>query len=77
MPGFSKSLSETQMWQIALLLANADKLPASAKAALVAPIGASTAIANHAAGIARAAPAGVSEFRTAAKISAAEGRRLR
>jgi thiosulfate dehydrogenase len=38
MPGFSKSLSETQMWQIALLLANADKLPASAKAALVAPI---------------------------------------
>ena len=27
MPGFSKSLSETQMWQLALLLANADKLP--------------------------------------------------
>jgi len=43
MPGFSKSLSETQMWQIALLLANADKLPDTAKAALVAPIGASTA----------------------------------
>lgn len=42
MPGFSKSLSETQMWQVALLLANADKLPPSAKAALVAPIGAST-----------------------------------
>ncbi len=41
MPGFSKSLSETQMWQVALLLANADKLPSSAKAALVAPIGAS------------------------------------
>jgi len=41
MPGFSKSLSETQMWQIALLLANADKLPASAKTALVTPIGAS------------------------------------
>ena len=41
MPGFSKSLSETQMWQLALLLANADKLPASAKAALVAPIAAS------------------------------------
>jgi thiosulfate dehydrogenase len=38
MPGFSKSLSETQMWQIALLVANADKLPPSAKAALVAPI---------------------------------------
>ena len=41
MPGFSKSLSETQIWQLALLLANADKLPDSAKAALVAPIGAS------------------------------------
>jgi len=37
MPGFSKSLSEAQMWQLALLLANADKLPASVKAALVAP----------------------------------------
>ena len=37
MPGFSKSLSETQMWQIAILLANADKLPDSVKAALVAP----------------------------------------
>ena len=39
MPGFSKSLNETQMWQIALLVANADKLPPSAKAVLVAPIG--------------------------------------
>jgi|SRR5208282_1002178 thiosulfate dehydrogenase len=37
MPGFSKTLSETQMWQVAILLANADKLPSSAKAALVAP----------------------------------------
>lgn len=37
MPGFGKSLSQTQMWQIAILLANADKLPASVKAALVAP----------------------------------------
>ncbi|HMD17742.1 MAG TPA: cytochrome c [Terriglobales bacterium] len=41
MPGFSKSLTENQMWQIAILLANADKLPASAKAALVAPIASS------------------------------------
>jgi len=39
MPGFSKTLSETQMWQIALLVANADKLPPSAKAVLVTPIG--------------------------------------
>lgn len=37
MPGFSKTLSETQMWQMALLVANADKLPPSAKAILVAP----------------------------------------
>jgi|HubBroStandDraft_5_1064220.scaffolds.fasta_scaffold26352_2 thiosulfate dehydrogenase len=36
MPGFSKKLNETQMWQVALLLANADKLPSSAKEALVA-----------------------------------------
>ncbi len=36
MPGFSKSLNETQMWQMSLLLANADKLPPSVKAALVA-----------------------------------------
>jgi mono/diheme cytochrome c family protein len=40
MPGFSKLLSETQMWQMAILLANADNLPPSAKAALVAPIAA-------------------------------------
>ncbi len=37
MPGFGKALSETQMWQIALLVANADKLPSSAKQVLVAP----------------------------------------
>jgi thiosulfate dehydrogenase len=35
MPGFSQSLSSTQMWQVSLLLANADKLPDSAKTALV------------------------------------------
>jgi thiosulfate dehydrogenase len=38
MPGFAKSLNETQMWQIALLVANADKLPPSARALLVAPL---------------------------------------
>lgn len=37
MPGFGKSLNETQMWQMSLLLANADKLPPSVKTALVAP----------------------------------------
>jgi mono/diheme cytochrome c family protein len=34
MPGFKKSLSETQMWQVSLLLANADKLPDSVKQSL-------------------------------------------
>jgi len=36
MPGFDKTLSTTQMWQVSLLLANADKLPASVKNSLVA-----------------------------------------
>jgi mono/diheme cytochrome c family protein len=35
MPGFEKTLSTTQMWQVSLLCANADKLPASAKQILM------------------------------------------
>ena|SRR5579871_3974986 len=31
MPGFEKTLSTTQIWQVSLLCANADKLPASTK----------------------------------------------
>jgi mono/diheme cytochrome c family protein len=31
MPGFEKTLSTTQMWQVSLLLANADKLPKAAQ----------------------------------------------
>jgi thiosulfate dehydrogenase len=34
MPGFSSQLSTTEMWQVSLLLAHADKLPDSAKAVL-------------------------------------------
>lgn len=34
MPGFEKSLSTEAMWQVSLLLANADKLPASVGATL-------------------------------------------
>jgi len=34
MPSFNQSLSETQIWQISLLLANGDKLPSSVKAVL-------------------------------------------
>lgn len=35
MPSFDKTLSTTQMWQVSVLLANADKLPQSAKQILV------------------------------------------
>ena len=34
MPGFERSLSTDQMWQVSLLLANANKLPPSVKAVL-------------------------------------------
>ena len=34
MPGFEKTLSTAEMWQVSLLCANADKLPASVKPAL-------------------------------------------
>ena len=36
MPGFGKNLSTTQMWQVSLLCANADKLPQAAKDILAA-----------------------------------------
>jgi mono/diheme cytochrome c family protein len=36
MPGFEKTLSTTQMWQVSVLLANSDKLPKAAKDALTA-----------------------------------------
>ncbi len=38
MPGFSGSLSNEQMWQVTLLLSNADKLPATLLAALREPL---------------------------------------
>lgn len=38
MPGFKNSLSDTQSWQVSLLLAHADKLPTSVQTALaIAP----------------------------------------
>jgi thiosulfate dehydrogenase len=37
MPGFSDSLAQTQMWQVSLMLAHADKLPESVKTALYRP----------------------------------------
>ena len=38
MPGFRPALSETQMWQVALLVANADKLPKSVHDPLSIPL---------------------------------------
>lgn len=38
MPGFRPALSETQMWQLSLLVANADKLPKPVQDALAAPL---------------------------------------
>jgi thiosulfate dehydrogenase len=37
MPGFQASLSDEQLWQVSLLLAGADKLPASVQQAVNAP----------------------------------------
>lgn len=39
MPGFRPRLSETQMWQVSLLVANADKLPKSVHDVLSSPLG--------------------------------------
>ena len=38
MPGFNGSLATDQMWQVSLLLANADKLPAAVRTSLQAPL---------------------------------------
>jgi thiosulfate dehydrogenase len=37
MPGFKNHLSETQIWQLAVLLKNADKIPATVRVRLVTP----------------------------------------
>jgi thiosulfate dehydrogenase len=37
MPGFNRQLSATEIWQVSLLLANADKLPDAVKAVLAEP----------------------------------------
>jgi mono/diheme cytochrome c family protein len=38
MPGFKNTLSETERWQVSLLLADADKLPAVVKTGLAVPL---------------------------------------
>jgi len=52
MPSFHASLSDTQIWQVSLLLANADKLPPSVNLILAQPFpmdqpAASSAVASH------------------------------
>jgi mono/diheme cytochrome c family protein len=42
MPGFKDRLSDTQLWQVSVLLKNADKIPASVKTELAPPLGAVT-----------------------------------
>jgi mono/diheme cytochrome c family protein len=45
MPGYGSSLSDQQLWQVSLLLAHADKLPASIQTALsAAPANGQTAV---------------------------------
>lgn len=43
MPGFKDHLSETQMWQVAVLVKNADKISPSVKSELTGPVGAAEA----------------------------------
>lgn len=56
MPGFGERLSDTKMWQVSVLLKNADKLSPAVKAVLVPPSEATTPAAPAASGSA-AAPA--------------------
>jgi len=37
MPAFKDRLTETQIWEVSVLLANSDKIPATVKAALITP----------------------------------------
>ena len=43
MPGFKGRLTETQIWEVSVLLANSDKIPASVKTALISPPAAQSA----------------------------------
>jgi len=43
MPGFKERLTETQIWEVSVLLANSDKIPPTVKAALITPLSAQVA----------------------------------
>jgi mono/diheme cytochrome c family protein len=53
MPAFKASLSDQQMWQVSLLLANADKLPADVTALLKQPLPKEQPAAGSAASVAQ------------------------
>jgi len=58
MPGFSDHLGETKMWQVSVLLKNADKIPSAVKAELTGiPIAPSTSAPTPSSAPAAAAPA--------------------
>jgi thiosulfate dehydrogenase len=54
MPGFKDRLGETKMWQVSVLLKDADKLPASVKAELASPV--TVTVPTMPAGAAKAEP---------------------
>lgn len=57
MPGFRETLGENRMWQVSVLLKNADKIPPAVKAELLSPVGAPPAAAPAAPAAAPAAAA--------------------
>lgn len=59
MPGFKGRLTENEIWEVSVLLANADKIPPSVKAALLAPpaVAPNATAAPGAPGASSAAPA--------------------
>jgi len=58
MPGFSDHLGETKMWQVSVLLKNADKIPSAVKAELTGiPLAPSTSAPTPSSAPAAAAPA--------------------
>jgi mono/diheme cytochrome c family protein len=52
MPGFKGRLTETQIWEVSVLLANSDKLPASVKTVLISAPVAPASVATPATGTA-------------------------
>jgi thiosulfate dehydrogenase len=56
MPGFKQTLSDAQMWQVSLLLADADKIPELVKQALMPPVPPPTSSKSIPVGASSAAP---------------------